>query len=113
TTDSTLTEMFAELKKYVEGGITEEELAFTRNAMLQSDALKYESPMQKLGFIKRVLDYDLPRQYVTKQAEILNKITREEIHQLARQRLPYDRMAVVVVGDKATNFDKVKNLGYD
>src|SRR6185436_2333527 len=67
TTDSTLVEMFNELKKYTENGITDEELNFTKNAMLQSDALKYESPVQKLGFIKRVLDYNLSRDYVAKQ----------------------------------------------
>jgi hypothetical protein len=33
-----------ELKKYNEGGITAEELEFTKNAMAQADALKYESP---------------------------------------------------------------------
>jgi zinc protease len=113
TTDSTLTELFNELKKYSGEGITDEELAFTRNAMLQSDALKYESPMQKLGFIKRVLEYDLPKDYVAKQTQILNTISRTEINSLASKYLPYNSLAVVVVGDKQTNFEKVKKLGYD
>jgi zinc protease len=113
TTDSTLTEMFSELKKYTAGGVTDDELSFARNAMLQSDALKYESPLQKLGFIKRVLEYNLPKDYVSKQATILNTITKPEINALAARHLPYERMAVVVVGDKATNIEKVKKLGYE
>lgn len=113
TTDSTLVEFFSELKKYAEGGITEEELSFTRNAMAQSDALKYESPFQKLGFIKRVLDYDLPKDYVARQASILNAITVPEINALAKKYLPYTNMIVVVVGDKDSNFEKIKKLGYE
>ena len=77
TTDSTLVEIFKELKKYSEAGILEEELSFTKNAMAQSDALKYESSMQKLYFIKRVLDYNLSKDYVSKQTDLLNKINKE------------------------------------
>lgn len=113
TTDSTLVEMFKEMKKYANEGITSEELNFTKNAMLQSDALKYESPLQKLGFIKRVLEYDLPKDYVAQQANMLNTISKEKISSYAKLYLPYDNMVVVVVGDKATNFDKVKKLGYE
>lgn len=113
TTDSTLVEFFKELKSYSEGGITEEELSFTKNAMAQSDALKYESPLQKLGFIKRVLDFDLPKDYVAQQTRILNDITKAEINEIAKKRLPYGNMIIVVVGDKAGNFEKVKKLGYD
>ncbi|WP_317897460.1 M16 family metallopeptidase [Aurantibacillus circumpalustris] len=113
TTDSTLKEFFAELKKYSENGITNDELTFTKNAMTQSDALKYESPLQKLGFIKRVLEYQLPKDYVAKQTAILNTITKAEINTLAKKYLPYKNMIVVVVGDKASNFEKVKKLGFD
>jgi zinc protease len=113
TTDSSLVEIFKEIKRYSESGITEEELRFTRNAMLQNDALKYESPLQKLGFVKRVLDYDLPKDYVARQTAILNSITREEINALAKKYLALEKMVVIVVGDKASNFDKVKQLGYE
>jgi len=113
TTDSALVEFFSELKKYANAGINDDEITFTKNAMLQSDALKYESPLQKLGFIKRVLDYNLPKDYVAQQTAILNTINKTELNELAKKRLPYNNMVVVVVGDKASNFEKVKNLGYD
>ncbi|MDI1353508.1 MAG: pitrilysin family protein [bacterium] len=113
TTDSTLVEILKEFKKYTEEGITDEELNFTKNAMVQSDALKYESPQQKLGFIKRVLDYDLPRDYVSQQLKQLNEIQKPEISKRAKLFLPYQKMVVIVVGDKATNLEKVKKLGYD
>ncbi|MCW3077194.1 MAG: peptidase [Bacteroidetes bacterium] len=113
TTDSTLVEMFNELKKFTDGGISEDELSFTKNAIAQSDALKYESPMQKLGFIKRVLEYDLPKDYVSTQSKILNEINKSQVNEYAKKYLPYNNMVVVVVGDKATNLEKVKKLGFD
>jgi zinc protease len=112
-TDSTISEMFRELKNYADHGITKEELEFTRKAMAQSDALKYESPIQKLGFIKRVLDYDLSRDYVARQTKILNAITETEINALAKKHLPYTKMIIVVVGDKAGVYEKLKKLPYD
>lgn len=112
-TDSTLVEIFKELKNYNEKGISSEELTFTKKAIAQSDALKYESPMQKLGFIKRVMDYNLSRDYVTQQTTLLNDITETEVNALAKKYLPYDKMIVVVVGDKAGVFEKLKSLPYE
>ncbi len=113
TTDSALVEIFKELKNYTANGITNAELAFTKNAIAQSDALKYESPDKKLLFIKRVLDYGLSKDYVAKQGEILNAISKSEINELAKKYLPYNNMVIVVVGDKATNLEKVKKLGFE
>ncbi len=113
TTDSSLVELFNELKKFNESGVTDEELAFTKNAIAQSDALKYESPMQKLGFIKRVLEYNLPRDYVATQTQILKEIGKDKINECAKKYLPYNNMIVIVVGDKASNFEKVKKLGFE
>jgi len=113
TTDSTLVEILKEFKKYNENGITAEELTFTKNAIAQSDALKYESASQKLGFITRVLDYNLSKDYVSNQTQILNAITIEEVNALAKKYLPYNNMVIVIVGDKTTNLEKVKKLGFD
>jgi zinc protease len=112
-TDSTLTEIFRELRKYTKEGITPGELTFTRNAMQQNDALKYESPLQKLFFIKRVLDFNLPKDYVAQQSRILSGIKLEEVNALAAKYLPHQSMVIVVVGDKETVFEKLKKLEFD
>jgi zinc protease len=113
TTDSTLKEFMSEMKKYADNGINADELEFTKNSMAQSDALKYESPFQKLGFLKRLIDFNLEKNYVAKQTEILNGITKEEVSIRAKKFLPYNNMIIVVVGDKASNLEKVKALGYE
>jgi zinc protease len=113
TTDSSLVIIMDELKKYNEGGINADELSFTKNAMAQADALKYESPQQKLGFVKRIVDFNLDKTYVAKQGEIIKTITKSEIDELAKKNLPYNNMIILIVGDKATNFDKLSKLGYE
>lgn len=113
TTDSALVELMTQTKVYRDGGINDDELSFTKNAMSQSDALRYEAPVQKLYFIKRIMDYGLDKDYVSKQMGILNAITKDEINALAKKNLPADKFVIFVLGDKATNFEKVKKLGYE
>ena len=113
STDSTIIDLMSELKKYADAGIKDDELTFAKNAMAQSDALKYESPFQKLGFVKRILDYNLPKDYVKQQADILKNISKTEINERAKKHLPYNNMLILIVGDKASNFEKVKALGYE
>jgi zinc protease len=113
STDSTIIDLMRELKTYADGGIKDDELTFAKNAMGQADALKYESGFQKLGFVKRILDYNLDKNYVSQQADILKSITKADVDTRAKKYLPYNNMVILIVGDKASNFDKVKKLGYD
>jgi hypothetical protein len=92
---------FKEIKKYKEYGIEEEELNFTKSSLTQSEALKYESPFQKAGFLKRISDYNLNREFSVEQAKVLKEISRAEINKLAAEKLPYDKMIVTIVGDKS------------
>jgi zinc protease len=110
--DSSITEFLKEIKKYAETGITKEELSFTKNSMGQSEALKYETPMQKAGFMGRILDYDLPKDFVEKQNTILKNITDTEINSIAKNLLPYNNMTILIVGDKAKIMDGIVKLGY-
>ncbi len=112
-TDTAIMDYMAQMKKYIEQGITDEELQFTKSAMGQSEARKYEAPFQKAGFLKRILEYDLPADYTHKQNEILSAMTKEEVNQLAKKHLPADKLNILIVGDKASLFDRIKNLGYE
>ena len=112
-TDSAVAEFVKEIKGYAEQGITEKELEFTKLAIGQSEALRYETPGQKAQFLKRILDYNLEKTFVDQQNTILKNITKNEIDALAKKYLEYNAMNIVVVGDKAKVFDGLKKLGYD
>ncbi|HXU27536.1 MAG TPA: insulinase family protein, partial [Bacteroidia bacterium] len=113
TTDSSVVDFMSEIKKYADKGISADELGFTKSSMGQSDALKYESPFQKAAFLKRLVDYNLNGNFVTQQSQILSSISQAEINGLAKKHLPYNNVNIIIVGDKQTNLDKIKKLGYD
>ena len=111
-TDSALAEVMKEMKNYVASGITKEELAFMKSAIGQSDALKYETGGQKAAFIRRILDYNLPANYVDQQSKMLQGMTKEDLDKITKKYIQPERMNVLLVGDKAKIIDGVKKLGF-
>ena len=112
-TDSAMVEFMKELSNYSGSGITEEELSFTRNSIGLADALKYETPAQKAGFLKRISDYNLSSDFVDYQNKILKTISIDEINKLAKEKLPLDKMVITVVGDKKLIYEGLSKLGYE
>jgi zinc protease len=112
-TDSALVEVMKELSSYAKTGIKDDELAFMRNAIGQRDALRYETPLQKAGFIERILDYNLPADYVDQQNKISASISKEEIGKLASRWIDTSKMYILLVGDKAKIESGLRRLGYD
>ena len=112
-TDSALVEVMKELKNYRENGITEAELKFMKNSLGQRDALLYETGLQKAGFIGRILNYNLPANYVDQQNKILAKLTKADVDAVAKKMLNPDKMNILLVGDKAKILEGVKKLGYE
>ena len=89
----------------------EKELKFTKDAFLGGEALKYETVGQKLGFLNKILTYDLDKSYIEKQADILNSISKADIDAIAKAKIKPDKMAIVIVGNKYLIKEKIKNLG--
>jgi len=112
-TDSALVEVMKEIDNYSKNGIKDDELKFMKNSLGQRDALSYETGFQKAGFIGRILDYNLPANYVDQQNKILAKLTKAEIDAVAKKMLNPDKMNILLVGDKAKIFEGVKKLGYE
>ncbi|MBL6874604.1 MAG: insulinase family protein [Flavobacteriales bacterium] len=109
-TDSALTEIFSILDNYTNTGLTNEELSSTKESYLNSAAMKYETPNQKLGFLNRILTYDLDPSYIDKQADILNDMTLTEVNSLASSKIKPNEMAIVIVGNKYLIKKKLENL---
>tara|TARA_B100001115_G_C15813510_1_gene403603 strand:- start:933 stop:1499 length:567 start_codon:yes stop_codon:yes gene_type:complete len=110
-TDSALTEIIFELENYVTNGIKREELAFTKNSISNSDALRYETPRQKASFLSRIQRYNLDKNYTAKQKEILEGLTVEDINEIARNNINKDNFVVVVVGNKYSLKNKLAKFG--
>ena len=113
STSASIIEFEKEIRNYAEDGITEPELTFTRNAIGQSDARRYETPMQKLIFLSRIITYKLDDDFVEKQNAILAGIGQKELNELAEKHLDMDDMIIVVIGDKQVILPGLQELGYE
>ena len=112
-TDKSFIEFEKELRAYQQDGMTNDELAFMRNAVGQRDARSYETPNQKLRFLGDILGYDLPADFTDKQANIIKTTDLSEFNALAKKHLDIDTMAKLVVGDAKTLQPQFEALGYN
>nr|WP_245807586.1 pitrilysin family protein [Cognaticolwellia beringensis] len=112
-TDKSIVEFVEEIKRYAEQGISDEELAFMRSAINQKDALKYETPSRKLGFLAQILEHDLTSDFVKERNDIVANISKAEINALAKKHLNLSEMLMVVVGDAKTLKPQLQALGYE
>jgi zinc protease len=111
-TDSALAEAMKIMTDIAKNGVTDEETKFIKSAVGQRDALRYETNMQKAAFVRRILDYNLPSNYVEQQAKILQGMNKEQLTAIVQKYVRPDKMNILLVGDKAKIIDGVKKLGY-
>ncbi len=112
-TDSALAEIMRELKDFNSVGASQDEVSYMKNAISQSEALKYETSLQKAQFISRILEYNLPANYMEQQAKILQQLTREQVLAIAQRYMNPEKMNILLVGDKQKILEGVKKLGYE
>jgi zinc protease len=112
-TDSSVVEFMKEIVNYRNNGITEAELAFMKNSIGQSEARKYETGIQKAFFLRRILDYSLPKGFVAEQDKILQGLSKADVDALAKKYLRPENAYIVIVGDKALVKPGLEKLGYE
>lgn len=110
TTES-VKEFFKEIKAYHADGPTQEEIDFTKSAIGQSEARRYETPGQKLNILARMDTYEVGTEHIDEQKEILAELTEEQADALAAKHLDLSEMFVVIVGDKETQMEGLQSLG--
>src|SRR5699024_3248669 len=85
----------------------------TKNALIKSNARRFETQQSLLGMLQEINLYDLPHNYIENEEKIVDSMTLEQHKALANQYLDASKMAYVVVGDAATQFDQFKSMGFD
>ncbi|MGD8778076.1 MAG: pitrilysin family protein [Ignavibacteria bacterium] len=91
--------------------IKAEDLSAMKKTILNRDALNYETPKQLMKMMLPIILYDYSFDYIKKRQDIVKQITLNDIKELAQKYLLPDKMIYLVVGDKATQFEGLKNLG--
>lgn len=104
-------EIFVEEMNKYRDGIPEEDLEFTKNALIKSDARNFET----LGALRNMLEdiamYNLPYDYVKQREVMIKNMTLEEHKKLADKYIDPNVMTYVVVGDAKTQLEPLRKLG--
>ncbi len=101
-----------EIAKY-KSGISEEDLAFTKNALIKSNARRFETQGSLLGMLQERSSYGLDPNYIENEEATINNMTLEQHKELANKYLDESKMAYLVVGDAATQYQQFKKMGFD
>ncbi|HBY68561.1 MAG TPA: peptidase M16 [Flavobacteriaceae bacterium] len=101
-----------QIAKYKEG-VSKEDLDFTKNAMIKSNARRFETQFSLLGMLQEMSSYDLPGNYIEKEESIVKNMTLEQHKELANKYLDESKMAYLVVGDAETQFAQFKDMDFD
>ena len=100
-----------EMKKYREG-LSPEDFKFTKNALIKSNARRFETLYSLTGLLKSISKYNLPTDYIKQEEEIIRNMTPEKHQELAQKYINPDKMIYVIVGDAATQLEPLEKLGY-
>jgi len=92
-------------------GISEEGLAFTKNALIQSNARRFETLYALQGMLEDIGMYGLPFDYVRQEEDEIRQMTLDRHRELAQQYLDPDHMVYLVVGDARTQLPRLRQLG--
>ena len=101
-----------EIEKYKEG-ISQEDLDFTKNALIKSNARNFETHGSLLRMLQNISVYDLPKDYIAGEEKIISEMTLDQHKALANKFLDETKMGYLVIGDAATQFDRFKDAGFD
>ena len=99
-----------EMSKYREG-ISVEDLDFTKNALLKSNAREFETLRALQGMLETISRYDLPFDYLTRQQEVTRSMTLDSHKELAKKYILPDQMYYIVVGDAASQLKPLNSMG--
>ncbi|MDX2414587.1 MAG: pitrilysin family protein [Bacteroidales bacterium] len=99
-----------EMQKYRDG-VSQEDIDFTKNSLLKSNARAFETMGSLLGLLSNISAYDLPFDYIKKQEAFVKTLTIENHKELVKKYLDPSRMYFVIAGDATTQLDDLTKIG--
>ncbi|HVN57550.1 MAG TPA: pitrilysin family protein [Bacteroidales bacterium] len=100
-----------EMEKYGKG-VSPETIQFIKNAMIRSNALKFETNDDLLNMLSTMTKFGLPDDYVLREENVINGMTVEEHKSITGKYIIPGRMIYLVVGDAATQMKPLEKLGF-
>ena len=92
-------------------GFTEADVELTKNKVVKQNTRAFESLGAKLGILQSISKYGLPLDFVDQEQQMLNAMTLDDFKSVIDTYMQESEMIYVVVGDKATQYSEVEQLG--
>ncbi len=90
--------------------VTQAELEYNKQSMIRRFPGGFETTNQIAGQLANVVIYGLPDSYFNDYIAKINAVKLEDVNRVANKYLTPDRMAIVIVGDKAVIESKLKEI---
>jgi zinc protease len=90
---------------------SEADLAVTKSFLTRSRARAFETAGAKLGYLATVGEFGLPLDYPLREQAVVDALSVARVRDLARRYIRPDAMNYVIVGDAATQAERLKQLG--
>jgi len=98
-TDSSITEIFNEMKKLRDEKVPEDELERIKNYLNGSFSRSLESPQTIARFALNIERYNLPKDFYKNYLKNLSEVTAEDVQVMAKKYLKPNNANVIVVGN--------------
>jgi zinc protease len=100
-----------EMDKY-RNGINENDLQFTKDCMILSNALRFETNGALVEMLSTMSKYGLPDDYIKQEEKVIKNMTIEEHKAITDKYIIPDKMYYVIVGDAATQLKPLEKIGF-
>lgn len=91
---------------------SDKDLETTKSFLIKSNARAFETAGAKLNMLSNISDFGWNPDYVKDREKVVKNMTKERISALANQYVNPTKMIWLVVGDAATQFERMKELGF-
>jgi zinc protease len=90
-----------EIERLKKEPIKSEELTYAKESTLNSFIFKFEDPAQTLSRLMQYEYYGYPKDFIFDYQRQVQATTIEDVQQVAKQYLNFDKLVILVVGNKA------------
>ncbi len=105
-------ELIKEILQNYPQKFNDHDLEVTKSFMIKSDARKFETLSAKLDMLSEISNYNLDNDFVKKRENMVKNMSVEDIRELAKKYANPGHMYYIIVGDAATQMQKLEDLGY-
>jgi zinc protease len=105
-------EIFRDLMKQYRDGVSQDDIDFTKDALLKGNALRFETHRALLGMLGTMSEHGLPDDYIAREEDYVRKLTVDDVNTTVQKYIDPMKMYYVVAGDAATQLRELKKLGF-